>query len=409
MKFVTLLCCINPSVASEDITELTLYETVSAVAPIKNLKMISNQGQVKAFIQVEDHFIAETIIKHLNGKMLKFGKMKVFVSHKKYVAFEKPLKYVLAEATGITNDESYKTWMETNPRFNCVETNDIFSYSGENIENSSDHNYLYQNPRDWSRADIDAPYKAYNQFTNNFTAFNDKMKIDINNHMCLKEGTGTVKSVYSKKIPNPRNSSKLSVVSLQNLRTDRVSCQMLFNLFGCFGNISRLWFIEEDKQVYIEYEQPAHAEAAAKSTKLMPYFNENMQTSLISESQTFEYLDLVNEDKIKFVKGSFKFYRYKDETTQPIKRFTKTLHFTNVSDKLTCEPLCIVVSKLHVPIRIIECQFKENTEQSYIVEFENYQQCLEVLSLLHNRKVEGRKLNVEFIDIDINSFEPDFA
>ena len=400
MKFVTLLCCINPSVESKDISELTVFKTVSAVAPVRNLKLIGSQGQIKAFVQVENQQVAEWIIGQLNGQTVEYGKMKVFLSHKKFVAFEKPLQKVLAEAAGVAR----------NPKFACRSgrTND-FSHSGSSgrlgpgerdLENSDSRNapfensknqghHFYESFENLSKAKIDSLGRPYGAQSRNMTNTFDR-----------KDTLATENSGENSKTLTDPDSWR--TVVLRNIRTDRVSCQMLFNLFGCFGNIHRLWFVEDEKMVLIEYEQPAHAEMVARSADLVPYFDDAMRIRLVSEAQAFECLDRVREDRVKFVKGSFKFYRYKDDTARPIKAFTKTLHFTNVSNKLTCESLCRVISELHTPIRLVEGQFRARAEQSYIVEFEEYQQCLEVLSLLHNRKVEGRKLNVEFIDMDIS-------
>lgn len=400
MKFVTLLCCINPSVESKDISELTVYETVSAVAPIRNLKLISSQGQVKVFVQVENQQVAEWIIGQLNGQSLEYGKMKVFLSHKKFVAFEKPLQKVLAEAAGVTKGTQLTSRSGKINNFSNSGSSGRLVHAKKDQENSDSRNSPFEDSANQDRYCHESFENLSKTKANHFGRPYGAQSRSMANFLDRRDTIATENSrENSKTLMDPEG---WRTVVLRNIRTDRVSCQMLFNLFGCFGNIHRLWFIESERAVFIEYEQAAHAEMVARSANLVPYFNDEMRIRLISESQAFECLDRIPEDRIKLVKGSFKFYRYKDDAAQPIKSFTRTLHFTNVSNKLTCETLCRVISELHTPTRLIEGQFRDRTEQSYIVEFENYQQCIEVLSLLHNRKVEGRKLNVEFIEMDVS-------
>lgn len=394
MKFVTLLCCISPSVDANDINELTFYKIITAVGPVKNIRLISNYGQVKAFIQIESAEVAQKIIDSLNGETLSVGKVKIFESHKKYVAFEKPLKQVLADAlTGYKNSGSH---------LKVRHFNDSSDYNNKisllNRELAEDYVDLADYMENYNRYNL----KHCENSNINYQKYANYCKLAPIPKIRKTESMGTCSSTDRNATERTSGHSKWKTIRIDNLRSDRVSCQMIFNLFGCFGNILKLWFISDNKTAFIEYEKHKHARQITESTQLQSYFNHDTIISLCGESQVFEYLNQTPIEKIKFVKGCFKFYRFKDDTKNPIKRFTTILHFSNISNKLDLASLCKVIAELHTPIRIVQGQFKDCADESFIVEFQNLHESLEVLSLLHNRKVEGRKFNVEFTNINMN-------
>lgn len=95
MKLFTLLCCINPASSIDNINEFTFYQMINPVAPVVNIKLFHNDAQVKAFVQVKTLEQVEKVIKELYNKHLNVGKIKVFLSYKKYIAFEKSLAQIV--------------------------------------------------------------------------------------------------------------------------------------------------------------------------------------------------------------------------------------------------------------------------------------------------------------------------
>lgn len=402
MKFVTLLCCINlPEKASHG-TEFTFYEFLSAVAPIRNLKLICNQGQAKAFVQLDNQQLAEKVIKELNGKTCGEGKIKIFVYRKRFIAFDKPLQQVLSEALlSLNNTHTLNSVSENETDHKYLNTNNISGYDDRNI-------YIKQ-PKEEMEQDLNDSCQKYN--TQIFNANNipsRPLNLLVNKYLrndCkgrVSWQSNNTKNSYSPiKIDVIDDQSNLRMIRIDNINTDKVSCQMIFNLFGSFGNIIKLWFIKEERIAFMEYESFKHARRAFKSADSLIFFNSEMRLSISDEFTTLNFINRVQPEKVKFVKGSFKFYRYKDNTKLPIGAFNTSLHFTNISSLITVESLCLVISQLHKPVRILQVQFTGFTTDTFIVEFNTLSESLEVLSLLHNRKVQGRKFYVEFIGIDL--------
>ena len=91
----SLLVCLSPSVPLSQVNELVFFYLVDQITPVKNVRMIAVEGQVKAFVQVEDQKCAEMVIAALNGRLMNIGKVKVFISNKSFVNYEQRLSQVL--------------------------------------------------------------------------------------------------------------------------------------------------------------------------------------------------------------------------------------------------------------------------------------------------------------------------
>lgn len=401
MKFTTLLCCINPSEELENISELTFYQILSPFGTVKNLKIISTYGQIKAFVQVENQQVADKIIRELSGKSLNIGRIKIFVSHKKFVAFEKSLEQILEEAA---INHKNKPQAPLSDSFD----EDLVDYK-RHIISSMQGKYLDGVVRpSSSNENMNLGLKQKEVHNELCTISNGQMNTfnKTNNKSRINNKSGA--SILSKSTNNYAKINSLTelehwkIIRIDNMQTEKISCQMLFNLFGCFGNILRLWFVQEDHVVFIEYELHKYALRAMKSANNVNYFYAEMHMSLSNEAAVLSYLNQKPIEKVKFVKGSFKFYRFKNDKKKPIKKLSRSLNFTNVSNSLDIESLCKLIASLHSPIKVIQGKFSNSSDESYIIKFKKLQESLEVLSLMHNRKVEGRKFNVEFIDIDMD-------
>lgn len=402
MKFVTLLCCINPSEPSAVINELTFFSLISPVAPIRNIKLISTYGQCKAFIQVENENIAQRIVRELNHKTLAIGRLKVFLSHKKYVAFDKPLTSVLADAAKSTPGRKLSPGLDGQGLSDIMGSSDYQPNFDEYFGDDYIQFNLNGQKNDFLRQ-TETPRKQHLGSNSDFISRKNSNQLAA---LGKQDSGETMATKYLKTQYKPRdvNLSLCKTVRIDNVRADRISCQMILNLFGCFGNILNLFFIQNEKVVLLEFEQHKHARRVMDSANLAVYFGNSMVVDLYNDSQTISYLQSIPSDEIKYVKGNFKFYRFKDLEKKPTKALQTTLHITNVSANMDIESLCVVISQLHQPTKMLQGKFNGSTSDSFIIEFADLCQSLEVLSLLHNRKVEGRKFNVEFIDTELTNF-----
>lgn len=95
IRQVNLLVCVNASVNPESIDEMDLYAVLSSVVQPADVKIISRESMVKAFVRVNEDEV-ETLMDAFHGRLLKFGRMKMFLSHKQYISYDKPPKDMIA-------------------------------------------------------------------------------------------------------------------------------------------------------------------------------------------------------------------------------------------------------------------------------------------------------------------------
>lgn len=398
MKFVTLLCCINHSGYSDHISELTFYAAIQPLAPIINLKLINTYGQARAFIQVENDIIATRLIQELNGKSLNVGKIKIFHSHKKYVVFDKPLKQVLAEAAERPKIKNPYPWEDNITNNINQNKRSLLSYKDSSFNDDEQADQINYS-KEFDMKTVFNISHHHSDFKNNINIHN-KLKSDNILKKLISGESDPTKSSTNKSNTLKKSLIQSRIVRIDSICVEMISCQMIFNLFGCFGNILKIWLIQQAKIAFIEYEHHKHARRVVQSTNMTQFFDHEIRVNLSNESQTISYIKQFPINDVKYIKGNFKFFRFKDDMNKPIKQLQKTLHFTHISPNLTAESLCEVISQLHQPIRLVQGQFKGSDEQSYLVEFANLSESMKVIALLHNRKVEGRKFKVEFIDIN---------
>lgn len=101
MKYVSLLCCIDPSINTSNITEFTIYGLLNPIVTILNVKIIPGDGQVKAFVQVENQTDAKILIQQAHGKISNCGNIKLYLSSKKFIDFVKTINNIVTERRGI--------------------------------------------------------------------------------------------------------------------------------------------------------------------------------------------------------------------------------------------------------------------------------------------------------------------
>lgn len=404
MKCVNLLCCLNPIEEVNKITELTFYTLINHVVPVKNIKLICNYGQAKAFVQVENQLAADFVIREINGKSYGQGTIKIFLSNKRYVAFDQPLEKVLEDA----HCKEYKLEITNINVVSSSNRGDMCDNSSPNINEESYDSECNEDLHIFAQEDFsqkidpkrDISLKLNNkpraQLESNYLKINYQGKFSA-------DSWATKSSLNTLKLQTPTEKNKLRIIQIDNVNLDKVSCQMILNVFSNFGNILKLWSIQALHKVFLEYESHKNARRAARATNNMKIFDLEMRLSLSNEWVTKLFIKHQSSEEIKFVKGTFKFYRYKDMAKKPIKNLSTKLHFTNVSSSITPESLCLMISEIHKPVRIVQGLFKYASKESFIIEFSSLTESVEVLSLFHNRKLDGRKFFVEFIDIDFDS------
>lgn len=91
-----------------------------------------------------------------------------------------------------------------------------------------------------------------------------------------------------------------------------------------------------------------------------------------------------------------KFYRYKQKLNIRVNKPTKLLHLTNLPSKMTPLLLYKIIVEIGEPLNLYKLKKKGVCSDMFLVEFKTVEKSIEVLSVLHNKKVEEKLIKVSF-------------
>lgn len=408
MKYPILLCCLNSSDKSVNVDEYTFYQIFSPQAVVKNIKIFKHNEQIKAFVQVEDESTLNRLIDNFHQKHLNIGRLKVFPSHKKFVAFDKSLKSILSEKAKFlsVSRETIESpeFKPESPKNHYIANSLANKFSQKTKSDVLENKKFYNFPQN-SEGNVgylhSQPYFKYNDLKNSPKA----TKID------------SLVSKNSEKIPASKNidkninlilqaktNFKCNLLKLENIDVEVITCQMLLNLFGCFGNILRLAIHCDLNFAIAEFEDEEQAELTLTYINGLSFFGNTLKLAYSNDRYLLDEAESKPTNELKFIKGFYKYFRYKPGLHIKVNKPSRLLHFTSLAPNITESALCQLIYQIHEPIKILKLGKKGTDSDMYLIEFKHLFQSLEVLSILHNKKVEGKLLKISFSHTKIDKY-----
>ena len=186
------------------------------------------------------------------------------------------------------------------------------------------------------------------------------------------------------------------MIRISNINAKTVNFIAILNLYGCFGNVQRLLTDFQKHFIVIEFGDQEQARLAFKYTHRMLFFETILKVDFFFNTSIFDELLLNPLPHVKTRNNNPKFYRYKQNLKIKVNKPTKLLHFTNLPNKMTPFELYQQISQIYDPINIFRLNKKGATSDMFIVEFEKVNESIEVLSLLHNKKIKNKLIKVSF-------------
>lgn len=394
MNSSLLLCCINPSINTNDITEYTFYRLLNPYTSIKNIKLISIDGQVKAFIQVENYESASKLIKTVNNSISNCGGLQIFLSHKKYVAFDKSISKIISEAIGIKG-----FIIDKNSNMPLAEYNNDNSYIHQTIknknrgkncwnENENTVQVNFNKLRKTNSNKINVPQLKSKNVINYYKKQFDENKSD-------KFNTNNKSSDISYSILDKGSATPNMLLKLHPINTIALPEAVLFNIFNCFGSINYIRFDSNDKSHTIKFENEIDILDAYYNLNNLILFGEIIKLTIINSCDKNLKMDCILNDNI----NKQKMVEVTKYNTSIMNKSSDLLFFISISinyRKISIEIICSIVAVIYEPVRIVELLNKHSKEIIYLVGFKSLSQALEVVGLLDGKDIHGESLNVSY-------------
>ena len=401
MKQKILLCHLELSNKKLLVDEFLIYQIFKRHVIVKNIKVFGGNGLVKAFVLVDDEISQQTAITELHDTELNIGRIMVFQSHKQYISFERSLKDIIQEHYDKEADQLYNinkeneevksidfmvsrkrksSWYENSLRDSEEHgeedsLEDVKEKRPEKYSNYWDHRKL--NPEIALKgADIEELKVKRTSETTNGNAFYGQEEL-FKDSKTKKEG-------------------KSNMLKINGVNLKRVNFIAILNFFGCFGNISKLLTNFKDNYSIIEFETIDQAAKAAKVTHNAIFFGNSITNEFFYSKDIFDESQAKPKPYIKTRVNRPKFFRYKKNLKIKVNKPTRLLHFTNLPSSMTAVTLFNIVEEIEEPINIYKLKKKGVCSDMFLVEFDGIEKSIEVLSILHNKKVDGKLIKVSF-------------
>lgn len=186
----------------------------------------------------------------------------------------------------------------------------------------------------------------------------------------------------------------------------------LFNLFGNYGNVQKVKILYKNRNnVLIQFEDPEQANMAKRELLGVPYFGQKLMISYskLKEIQNMQDQNLDDTQRIlcqDFCNSSEHRFRHPgSKNFQNVSKPSPILHISNLSKDVTIEKVDELIDEFQdlsqvqiVNHRIFSIESPENNSVKImmLVEFENTDQAVKVLCVLHNQELDNKKIKLSF-------------
>jgi RNA recognition motif-containing protein len=392
MESNVLLCCITPSDETQLITNDIIKEIFSTFGTILESFVFSRKVLVKAFVEFADQQSMSHALKKMQSVQLAIGKIKVYKSHKdrikrKATNEEEAIDISSDSITSMGDfDKDSQKKKSKDANFNSRTSENFYSYSkilnslsniNEPVESMNDRLQRTKSTSNPNMVNLNVPTLVSGQ-----TNFSSYEAFNMQKRHNTEEESGN---------------AELKVLMVNRIEVKRVTCKFLLNLFGSFGNVTKVLVNKEGAYALIEFETHEQAISAMNHLKSLTFFENTLKIKLSKyTSLCFKTLEKEENPNISYMVGLSNFHRYKTGLSIKVNPPSSLLHFTSVSENVNAVILFELVRQVHEPEKIIQLARKGLNSRMFLVEFKQIFHAIEVLSVLHNKMVDSKKLKVSF-------------
>lgn len=198
------------------------------------------------------------------------------------------------------------------------------------------------------------------------------------------------------------------VILVSNLNDFFFNVNQVFNLFSCFGNITKVILMKNLKKALIEYKKVESAEIAIKCMENKLFGKTRIKVSFSKFSKIELKRNNKSENSQNFnevIIPSQKMNRMKNSSDQIIRPTNTILATVDKNDQLKLVDMFIAIQLFSKPYRTKILEEDKENENSGLLQvlfrFPSVQEASKVLAQAHNSDIKGHCLNVTFSGISV--------
>lgn len=382
MKGKILVCSINPASPKIQIDECLFLNLFDKIVPVNNIRIFGRDRIVQAFIEVFNEKDGQKAIQALHKKKLNIGKTKVYFSHKTDITFDRSLN------ESLRGKKQNKKALNVESRFKGSSSNKSDSDEGSKTvvrQLSSWQNKEKQSEKKSSKQKMKMGFQTYKDFSNGKeqSVQSSFDSIDMSDSGFKSFG------VIGKPV-------ETNILQISPIDTNYISCITLLNIFSNFGNVSEVAINIESRTAFLRFEYEQQIETCISYLNGVRLFGTKLTMAKSFKNKIFNSQLLNDKELFKYKKNKPKFFRFKEDQENTVNKPSNTILVSNLVPQMNAAVLCNLLSKIHEPSKLIKFFKKGSKKVNYLVEFETVPQAIDVLALLHNKKINNQFIQLEF-------------
>lgn len=389
MESSIILCCINPLDCGTAITNEILFELFAAYGDVQEVLIFSRKVLIKAFVEFANPEIAQKILSTQISAPPSFGKIKLYKSHKRSILRKtsQPADIGPEDENDGTNNSVTSLGCQPNP---------LRDYNLPPLSHNEFSNYISSMKSfEESYRNDSLPYPRARNFTlQDFSKF-EALKDTEDKYNTLS--FNNLEDTRGRPLNN-RGTDEPRVLMVNRLNFNYVTCVFLNNLFGCFGNVTKILLNRSDSYALIEFENGTQACSSSTALKDRSFFGNPLKLKL-SKYTSLNFKSLEKDDesrKLDFLYGNSKNFRFSTGFGGVKNPPTKSLHLEGLSADVTPLILFELTGQIHEPEKICQLSRQQFEDKSFLVEFSTETQAMEVLAVLQGKLINGKPVKVSF-------------
>ena len=405
MESRVVLICLKPYLSPSQINEKTLYTIFSQFAQVTSVSIFACTSVLKAFVEFETPAIAWLAVDYFNGRQFNFGSVHVYPSNKLCIR-PKPTSSISHKSssqtpTSLLDDPSSSKKSET------------FSIPEQRADSSANHLLLGHNascirPAHDIKSQNNANLSDFLSLESDLSKPSRQTPFDPVSHRQHIRSNKYIQKPWPTQ-PTSRtcleDNGALSYVQITGLNPHIVNSKILMNLTCCFGNVKRIHYKQSEGLALVLYSSDLESATAVHYLSSLRFFSATTESkdSLLTcteiENYDFERNGFLTID------GKKQDFRYNSSLRIKFNSPSSILHFTNLPDSCTAPILYHILCAIQEPLKIMRLARRNSKEAGMmLVEFENPSKALEVLSVMHNKKINENIIRVSFSQTRISQY-----
>lgn len=341
-----LLCILKPSMPLESYTSSTIMEIFQRFGKVIGLRIIEKNVKLKAFVEFQKPEELELAKLKLHKNTVEgFGAFEVYPSRKPSVSTS-------------SQNSSEGDWQSSSDKGSNIDENPLHE-----IKFKANQNFCSPKNQNFEIGKMGAKQSPVDQIlTENW----------VNGNSSEQSG---------------------KVLMLNRLDFTTVSKQMIANLLGCFGNVTKVITNLEGNFALVEMQNHFQARSVIRHLANQQFFGKPLKIKISKyASLSLKKMDPLLNPRLETLAVDQTSHRIDENIPARVVPSTAYLQFSNLPQTLDPKTLFDLLSLVHTPLKLKAIRPERYSTLSYLVQMEDASQASEVLATFH-----GKQIDYEFI------------